>query len=145
MPSIRGRKTDAASAAGPGTRPNTIGVPERDLGDLMDRLDDRNGGHEGNMKRTFARWPFRHGSLKLLLEHGASPNTPEDEYPPVTYAIRDRNQEIALALVAGGMDLKRRYGAGTRSLTLGDMALRAEMPELVELIRERGGPFTETR
>lgn len=69
MPPIRGRQADAASSASPGRRPNTIGVGERDLGDLLDRLDDRQASSEGAIKRTYARWPFRHGSLQLVLEH----------------------------------------------------------------------------
>ena len=69
MPPIRGRKADAKSAATPGSRPNTIGLAERDLGTLMDKLDESGGGHEVHAKRTFARWPFRHNSLKLVLEH----------------------------------------------------------------------------
>lgn len=69
MPPIRGRKADATSAKGPGMRPNTIGVPERELTELMDLLDERNAGHDGNVRRIHARWPFRHTSLPLTLEH----------------------------------------------------------------------------
>lgn len=69
MPPIRGRKADADSAATPGTRPNTIGLATRDLGTLMDKLDEHNSVGEVHAKRTFARWPFRHNSLKLVLEH----------------------------------------------------------------------------
>lgn len=69
MPPIRGRKADASSATGPGMRPNTIGVPERELGDLLDTLDERGAGHDGYVKRVHARWPFRQTSLKLTLEH----------------------------------------------------------------------------
>ncbi len=69
MPPIRGRKADATSATGPGMRPNTIGVPERELAELMDMLDERGAGHDCNVKRLHARWPFRKTSLRLTLEH----------------------------------------------------------------------------
>lgn len=69
MPPIRGRKIDSASASSPGTRPNTIGVSERELAELLGKLDDHNAGHAGSVKRTFARWPFRQCSLQLVLDH----------------------------------------------------------------------------
>ncbi len=69
MPPMKGRKADTEMIATTGSRPNTIGLARQDLGTLMDKLDERGGGHQGAIKRTFARWPFRHNSLKLVLEH----------------------------------------------------------------------------
>jgi len=83
--------------------------------------------------------------VKLLLAHGASPNVSEGEFPPVTYAIRDGREDIALALVEAGMDLTRRYRVGKHQLTLGEVAVRAKMPRLEEAIREQGGPIGKAR
>jgi len=80
--------------------------------------------------------------VKLLLAKGASPDAPEDEMPPLAYAIIDGYDEIAQALIEGGTDLQRRYMAGERFLTVGDMALLNQKPRLVEMIRQRGGTFT---
>lgn len=75
MAPIRGRSADKSAGATPGSRPNTIGLSQRDLSDAMDRLDERSAGNEGRFKRTFARWPFRHVSLLLTLEHPGGSRT----------------------------------------------------------------------
>ncbi|MBK7404124.1 MAG: PilZ domain-containing protein [Phycisphaerales bacterium] len=53
-------------------------MTERDLGEMMDRLDEKGAGSEGKVKRTFARWPFRHASLRLTLDH---PGGSRAEFP----------------------------------------------------------------
>jgi hypothetical protein len=80
--------------------------------------------------------------VKLLLAKGASPDAPEDEMPPLAYAIINGYDEIAKALIEGKTDLQRRYIVGERSLTVGDMALLNKKLQLVEMIRQRGGTFT---
>ncbi|HZW10814.1 MAG TPA: PilZ domain-containing protein [Phycisphaerales bacterium] len=68
MPPIRGRRAPTANFSS-GSRPNTIGVPDRALDDLLDLLDGRSANSAAAAKRTHARWPFRHGSIRLTLEH----------------------------------------------------------------------------
>ena len=69
MPRIRGRKADTTGTAGTGQRANSIGLPARDLDQYLDRLDERGDAKDSAIKRTFARWPFRQASLRLILEH----------------------------------------------------------------------------
>lgn len=69
MGKIVGRKVDSNSVASPGARPNTIGVPTRELSSLMDRLDERGSGGEAAAKRTHSRWPFRQTSVRFVLDH----------------------------------------------------------------------------
>jgi len=106
-------------------------------------------GADVNIKSKMYMTPLRVSTqagdlqmVKLLLAKGASPDTPEDEMPPVAYAIVDGYDEIAQALIEGKTDLQRRYTAGERSLTVGDMALLNQKPRLVKMIRQRGGAFT---
>ena len=82
-------------------------------------------------------------TVKLLLAKGASPDAPEDEFPPFFYAIFKGHDNIARVLIEGGTDLDRSYIDGERRLTTGDLAVLAKKPMLVELIRQRGGRFTK--
>ncbi|MEY3230963.1 MAG: response regulator [Phycisphaerales bacterium] len=59
----RGLKIRAAG------RVNTIGVSDRDLVDMLERMDARDTLMDGNLRRTFARWPFRHSSVMVRLSH----------------------------------------------------------------------------
>ncbi len=106
-------------------------------------------GADVNIKDKMYMTPLRASTqagdlemVKLLLARGACPDAPEDESPPVAYALRKERDDIARALIEGGTDLHRRYAAGDRSITVGDMALLARKSSLVELIRRRGGAFT---
>ena len=81
--------------------------------------------------------------VKLLLAKGASPDAPEDELPPFAYALIKGYDEIARVLIEGGTDLHRRYIAEHHQLTVGDMAVMARRPALVDLIRQRGGSFSD--
>jgi ankyrin repeat protein len=81
--------------------------------------------------------------VKLLLSKGASPDAPEDELPPVFYALSTKRDDIAQALIEGGTNLHQSYIAGDHRLTVGDMAILAKKPVLTELIRQRGGSFTK--
>jgi hypothetical protein len=79
--------------------------------------------------------------VKLLLSKGASPDTPEDEPPPVYFALAKKHDEIARILIESGCDLKRRYIHGNFQFTVGDLTVLAGKPELTELVRSRGGSF----
>ena len=105
-------------------------------------------GADVNIKSKMYMTPLRvatqSGNLEMvkrLLAKGASPDAPEDEFPPLFYALIKGDDEIARVLIEGGTDLNRTYIAGERSLTAGDMTLLAKKPMLVELIRQRGGAF----
>ena len=52
----------------PSGRPNTVGLHERELGELLDRFDAPEAG-PGNPKRDFVRWPFRRTSVQVRLIH----------------------------------------------------------------------------
>jgi ankyrin repeat protein len=82
-------------------------------------------------------------TVKRLLAKGASPDAPEDEFPPFFYAIFKGHNDIARVLIEGGTDLNRAYIDGEYRLTAGDLAVLAKKPLLVELIRQRGGRFTK--
>ena len=69
MPPIRGRQAKSSAKNATGTRANTVGFEEKNLDALLDSLDKKSSSQPTNVKRTFARWPFRMGSIKLALEH----------------------------------------------------------------------------
>ncbi|MEE9910619.1 MAG: ankyrin repeat domain-containing protein [Deltaproteobacteria bacterium] len=82
--------------------------------------------------------------VRLLLAKGAKPDADEDESPPIFIAILKGHDEIARALIESGCDLRRQYTSGGKTYTVGDLAVIAQKPALVELIRKRGGVFTRT-
>jgi len=107
-------------------------------------------GADVNIKSKMYMTPLRiatqSGNLemvKLLLAKGASPDAPEDEFPPFFYAISKNQDDIAKALIEGGTNLHCSYIAGDHRLTVGDMAILAKKPMLTELIRQQGGSFTK--
>ncbi len=107
-------------------------------------------GADVNIKSKMYMTPLRVATqsgdletVKLLISHGASPDAPEDEFPPFMYALARGYDEIARALVEGGTNLHKQYRCEDRMRTVGDMAVHARKPELVQLIRQRGGTFTE--
>jgi uncharacterized protein len=80
--------------------------------------------------------------VRLLLERGALPQHPEDAAPPFLYAMANGHDEVARMLIESGTDLRRRYRLGEHGTgTVGDMAVLANKPELIELIRNKGGEF----
>jgi len=81
--------------------------------------------------------------VRLLLTRGASPGAPEDEFPPFAYALAKGYDEIAHALIEGGTNLHKRYTFHDCMRTVGDMAVVARKQDLIELIRQRGGTFTQ--
>lgn len=50
-------------------RPNTLGLGQRELGILLDMLDAMDGPQRKNLRREFARWPFRRTGVQFQLEH----------------------------------------------------------------------------
>lgn len=107
-------------------------------------------GADVNIKSKMYMTPLRVATqsgdlptVKLLLSRGASPDAPEDEFPPLVYALIKGEDEIARVLVEGGTNLHRQYRCEDRMRTVGDIAVRARKPELVQLILQRGGTFTE--
>jgi len=73
----------------------------------------------------------------------ASPDAPEDEFPLFAYDLAKGDDEFARALIEGGMNLHKGHPFNDRRRTVGGMAVVACKPELVELIRQRGGTFTQ--
>ena len=80
--------------------------------------------------------------VKLLLAKGALPDADNDESPPVFKAIMNGRDEIARALIESGCDVKHVYVQGDIRFTVGDLAVIAKKPTLVDLIRSHGGTFT---
>ena len=74
---------------------------------------------------------------RLLLEHGADPNLPEEGAPrglSLWIAVNDRQREIVSLLLAHGADPNARVeSSGT------PMSQAAKDPELTELLRAHGG------
>ena len=107
-------------------------------------------GAEVNIKSKMLQTPLRVATqsgdlemVQLLLAKGADPDAPEDENPPVAYALADKRYDIARALIEGGTDLQRGYRYENREYTVGDLTVLAKQPELSELVRQRGGRFTD--
>jgi ankyrin repeat protein len=107
-------------------------------------------GADVNIKSKMYMTPLRAATqsgdletVKLLLAKGASPDAPEDEFPPLFYAISKGYDDIARVLIEGGTDLSRAYIDRERRLTAGDLAVLAKKPILTEMIRQRGGRFTK--
>lgn len=107
-------------------------------------------GAEVNIKSKMYLTPLRVATqsgdlemVKRLLAKGASPDAPEDELPPFAHALIKGYDDIARVLIEGGTDLHRRYLTEKRQLTVGDMAVLARKPALVDLVRRRGGSFTD--
>ncbi len=107
-------------------------------------------GADVNIKSKMYMTPLRVATqsgdletVKLLISRGASPDAPEDEFPPFAYALAKGYDDIARVLVEGGTNLHKQYRYGESMRTVGDMAVIARKPELVELIRQRGGTFTQ--
>lgn len=50
-------------------RPNTVGISERDLTTLLDKLEAAERDGAGKAKRTFARWPFRKATILVTIVH----------------------------------------------------------------------------
>lgn len=83
-------------------------------------------------------------TVKLLLSKGASPDLPDDKVPPFYYAMVNGHDEVARLLIESGADLHRSYRIGeVRTGTAGDLAVLAEKQEMIALIRQRGGTFTD--
>ena len=107
-------------------------------------------GADVNIKSKMYMTPLRVATqsgnpemVRLLISRGAFLDAPEDEFPPLFYAISKGYDDIAQVLIEGGTDLNRSYITGKHRLTAGDMAVLAKKPILVELIRQRGGRFTK--
>ena len=81
--------------------------------------------------------------VKLLLENDAQPQHPDDRVPPFFYALANGHDDIARVLIEADTDLHRVYPLQGGTGTVGDFAVLAGRQELVELIRLRGGTFTQ--
>lgn len=69
MAPIRGRAASSPGTSAKGTRLNSLGVGERDIQSLLDKLDDNKKGYKGSPDREHTRLPFRQCSLAVVLEH----------------------------------------------------------------------------
>ncbi len=69
MAPIRGRAASSNGTSAKGTRLNSLGVGERDLPSLLDKLDESQRGAKAPPKREYTRLPFRQCSLTIGLEH----------------------------------------------------------------------------
>jgi len=54
-------------------RPNTLGLNQRHLDDLLDILDAKDG--EPSVRRNYARWPFRLQTVNLKIKHPGGTET----------------------------------------------------------------------
>lgn len=106
-------------------------------------------GADVNVKSKMMMTPLRVATqsgdlemVKILLAKGASPDAPEDEYPPVFYAFIDGRDDIARVLIESKCDLSRKYISGHHRITVGDVALHAGKRDLADLVRRKGGTFT---
>jgi hypothetical protein len=50
-------------------RINTIGLSDRDLEEMLERMDSLENQGDPSARRTFARWPFRQASVVVRLSH----------------------------------------------------------------------------
>lgn len=50
-------------------RINTIGLSDRDLDDMLERMDANEAQLDTKVRRSFARWPFRQASVAMRLVH----------------------------------------------------------------------------
>ncbi len=57
-----------------GGRPNTIGLGQRELGELLDRIENPEGQAK-DPKRDFVRWPFRETSVRVQIFHPGGVNS----------------------------------------------------------------------
>lgn len=65
---IRPNKPGAKKGPAAGARPNTLGLGQRELGDLLDRFESPDQVAT-NPKRDFVRWPFRQTSIRMQVIH----------------------------------------------------------------------------
>jgi hypothetical protein len=108
-------------------------------------------GNDVNIRSKMHMTPLRAASeagdlttVKLLLGKGASPQHPDDRVPPFFYAMIKGHDEIARLLLEAGTDLQRRYPfQDGRTATVGDFTMLAGKDELVALIRQRSGTFSQ--
>ncbi len=78
--------------------------------------------------------------VRLLLDHGANPNTPEPDFQrntPLMLAAESGNQEITALLLAHGADPTAKNSAGQTAL---DIALRNNHPDISALLRAATPP-----
>lgn len=50
-------------------RKNTLGLSAFDLEVLLNQMDEADAMRKGKSKRTFSRWPFRHPSIAVDMQH----------------------------------------------------------------------------
>lgn len=50
-------------------RPNSLGIHQKQLESLLDRVDNARDEEQAPKRRRFVRWPFRHETLLLRISH----------------------------------------------------------------------------
>jgi len=115
---MAGSRIPASKTAGrpvAGARPNTLGLGQRELGELLDRFESPEP-LSGRIKRDFVRWPFRHTSLRIQVFH------PGGATAVITVACRNISRAGLAILHSSYMH------AGTKCQVILPHPIRGELP-----------------
>ncbi len=63
------RPEHKSTSVGSRPRPNSLGIHQRQLESLLDRVDNARDDSQATKRRRFVRWPFRQETLLLRISH----------------------------------------------------------------------------